>query len=134
MIHVLFIKGNSGCLASSRHVMRILVGLAQLRSEHKKPGRDQFIAVNPANVESRTQPYNPLNVYDSNKVIHNPQDFDFNSITLIDQTAYSGNGAPVVQSRVRPFLNNGVLSMKDCQAIAFANGGTCNPQTCADRE
>lgn len=111
----------------------MLASLTGMRSEHNKPTRDQFITVTPSNVEPRTQPYVPLNTYDPNTVQANSQDFDYNSITLIDPLVFSGNGAPVISSRSKPFLNNGALSMKDCQALGYYYRGTCQPQNCADR-
>ncbi|GAU92937.1 hypothetical protein RvY_04948 [Ramazzottius varieornatus] len=119
--------GPSGCMNNPRQVMRLLASLTGLRSEHNKPNRDQFVQVNQQAVDPRAQPYVPLQVFDQSKVLSNPDDFDFNSITLIDQTQFSTNGAPVIQSKSKPIQNSGSLSMKDCQAITqfYGCSATC---------
>ena len=124
--------GQSGCMNSPRHIMRLLASLTGLRSEHNKPNRDQFVTVSSQNIEPRVQPYVPVNVFDSSKVISNPNDFDYNSITMIDPLEFSGNGAPVIQSRTQAtIINSGSLSMKDCQAITSYY--QCSA-TCQDRK
>ncbi|XP_055337682.1 AAC-rich mRNA clone AAC11 protein-like [Paramacrobiotus metropolitanus] len=133
--HMSIQGGNSGCMGSVKAVMRMLASLIGLRSEHNKPNnRAQFIQINPSNVESRVQPYVPLNQYDPSRVCFDP-DFDYNSITLIDPNQFSGNGAPVIQSLGRPLLNTGQLSRKDCQGIALYyrdQSGSCNANNCPD--
>ena len=124
--------GQSGCLSDARHVMRLLASLLGLRSEHNKPNRDQFIAVNQQNVNPQAQPYVPLSIYDQSKVLSNPNDFDMNSISLIDPVTFSTNGAPVIQSRLgNNLVNTGTLSMKDCQALTWFY--QCSA-TCQDRK
>ena len=58
-------------------------------------------------------------IYNAGTVSINPNDFDYNSITIQDPVTYSMNGAPVLASRNgRPLYNAGRLSIRDCQALS----------------
>ena len=131
--HMSIQGGQSGCMANVGGVKRLLASLLGLRSEHNKPGRDNFITVFPTNVDVRSELFAPLNQYSPTSVLSNPNDFDYNSITLINPFEYSATGQPVIQSRGTPFFTNGAISLKDCQALSYYYSCPATNQ-CRDRK
>ncbi|XP_055337498.1 uncharacterized protein LOC129587676 [Paramacrobiotus metropolitanus] len=123
--------GINGCLGNRRQAMRILASLLGLRSEHNKPNRDTFLLVNTNNINPVGMLNQVFNTYDRNKVIFDQDNFDFNSITLLDPFTFTSNGNPTITAKGGFNIQNvGRLSVTDCTAIKVMY--QCPSVQCAD--
>ncbi|OQV24993.1 hypothetical protein BV898_01201 [Hypsibius exemplaris] len=111
--------GVNGCLSNVRQVMRLLMSLLGQRFEHNKPNRDAYVNVNTGIATSVSTNYGVYNIYNPTLVLSNPADFDYNSVTLMDQVTFSNTGTPVVTGKTKAINNVGRLSLKDCQCLSF---------------
>ncbi|OQV24988.1 hypothetical protein BV898_01196 [Hypsibius exemplaris] len=112
---------QASCMSSVREVMRILSYLIGLRPEHNKPNRGSYITVNTGAATTVAVNAGAFNLLPNTAaILYNPNEFDYNSITMLSPLTYSASGAAVITSTTSTAINNiGRLSIRDCQALSF---------------